>query len=337
MDEIDLRTLKRCRSVVHDRIERFVRRSKNRSIVIAVSAGGDSVALAHLLAELAEPLHLQLSIGHFSHGDDDDDRADAVFVSELASSLGIEVDFGRRIVARPTQSEDDARRARLCWLGEIAQARSAGWTALGHTLDDQAETVLHRIMRGSGLTGLGGIPPIRRITQSVVLIRPLLALTRDDLRGYLRAIGGSYRDDPTNTDVSRTRARIRHELLPTLKDSFNPRIAASLARLADSARASRRDQERMLAPILDSAVVSICGSEVVLMRSKIVAETPARRAELFRMAWRKAGWGEKHMNAERWKRLARVARSGNPRRFSVGHGVEATIESDAIRLRKEKK
>lgn len=324
--------MKRCRSVVRDRIERFARRSRNRSIVIAVSGGGDSVALAHLLAELADPLQLQLSIGHFSHGDDDDDRADALFVRELASSLGIEVDFGRRVGARPTQSEDDARRARLAWLGEIAQARSAGCAALGHTLDDQAETVLHRIMRGSGLTGLGGIPPVRRITKSVVLIRPLLALTRDELRGYLRAIDGAYRDDPTNADVSRTRARIRHELLPMLKDSFNPRITASLARLADSARASRREQERTLAPILQAAVVSLCESEIVLMRSKIAAEPPARRAELFRMAWRKAGWGEKHMNAERWNRLARRARSGNPRRFSVGHGVEAVIERDAIRL-----
>lgn len=332
MDTKGFDTTKRCRSIVLERIERIVRRRRNRSIVIAVSAGGDSVALARLLAELAEPLRLRLSIGHFSHDDDDDDRADASFVADLANSLGLEVDFGRHVATRPNPSEEVARRDRLSWLGEVAQARSAGYAALGHTLDDQAETVLHRIIRGSGLTGLGGIPPLRRLTSSVVLIRPLLALTRDELRGYLAAIGQSYRDDPTNADVSRTRARIRHELLPTLKESFNPRIAAALARLADSARANRRDLDRTLAPILDDAVLSLGETEIVLNRSKIAAEPLARRAELLRTAWRRAGWGEKHMSADRWNRLARRARSGNPRRFSVGHGVEATIKNDTVHL-----
>src|SRR5262245_39231076 len=177
-----------------DRVESVMARFRGEGLVVAVSGGGDSVALLRLLHGLSDRLDLRLSVAHLNHharGSDSDD--DAEFVADLAASLGLPYDPGDWTPTRPAHFESDARRARYRWLAEVAQGRGAKFVAVGHTRDDQAETILFRILRGTGPRGLGGIPAERALTGAVRLVRPLLDASRDELRAYLAEIGQVYR------------------------------------------------------------------------------------------------------------------------------------------------
>ena len=187
--------------------------------LVAVSGGGDSVGLLRILHCLAGPLGLRLSVAHLDHGARGDAaRADAAFTAALAGSLELPFVLG---TWRPTRSghfESDARRARYEWLTEAARARGASVIAVGHTRDDQAETILHRIVRGTGPRGLAGMPRTRILASKprITLTRPLLGVSRHDVRGYLAELKQPFRDDESNADLTRTRARLRHDLLPKL-------------------------------------------------------------------------------------------------------------------------
>src|SRR5215213_2484536 len=151
--------------------------------VVAVSGGSDSVGLLRVLHELGPALGMELSVAHLDHGvRGDAARADAEFVAGLAGSLGLAFDLGHWQPARAGHFEADARRARYAWLAGIAQARGASTVAVGHTRDDQAETILHRVLRGTGPRGLAGMPARRPLSGAIALVRPLLRVGRDDVR-----------------------------------------------------------------------------------------------------------------------------------------------------------
>src|SRR5262249_20196828 len=152
------------------------------------------------------------------------------------------IDLGRWRPHRPSHFEADARRARYEWLIEVARQRGASVVAVGHTRDDQAETILHRILRGTGPRGLGGIPRRRaRATDPPIeLVRPLLDVSREEIRSYLADLGQPFREDASNADLGRTRARIRQDLLPRLVREYNPDVANAIVRLGGLARSSGR-------------------------------------------------------------------------------------------------
>ena len=203
---------------------------------VGVSGGADSVALLHLLHSLREELGISLLVAHFNHRLRSEAGADAKFVEELAGSLGIafigdEKDVAEAAAARKWNIEDAARRLRYeffaCLVGEGRVTR----IAVAHTMDDQAETVLARILRGVGPSGLAAIQP-----SAGAVVRPLLGIRRAELREYLRGLGQSWREDETNADTGRQRARIRHDLLPVLERDFSPRAVERLANLATLSR-----------------------------------------------------------------------------------------------------
>ena len=165
-------------------------------------------------------------------------EADARFVADLAGIARPAVRPRPLAPERPAHFEADARRARYAWLAEVARRRGASVVAVGHTRDDQAETILHRILRGTGLRGLAGIPRCRPLADGVTLVRPLLDVGREELRAYLDGLGQPWREDATNADPSRTRARLRHDLLPRLAEDFNPDVAEALVRLGALARST---------------------------------------------------------------------------------------------------
>ncbi len=204
---------------------------------VAVSGGADSVALLRLLAALREKLGITLLVVHFDHqlrGAESD--ADAKFVADLAGERGLDCVVEREDVAAAAAAnkwnlEDAARRLRYAFFERLVAEGRATRIVVAHTADDQAETVLAHILRGTGPAGLAGIYPV---VGSVV--RPLLAERREDLREYLRGLGQSWREDATNRDLSRQRARIREQLLPLLERDYSPGIANRLAGLASLAR-----------------------------------------------------------------------------------------------------
>jgi tRNA(Ile)-lysidine synthase len=204
---------------------------------VAVSGGGDSVALLRLLETLRGDLGITPIAVHFDHGlRGNESDGDARFVATLARELGIEFILGREDVAAAAAQngwnlEDAGRRLRYEFFRRLVEDGRATRIAVAHSADDQAETVLAHIMRGTGPSGLAGIyPEIGRV------VRPLLSIRRETLRAYLREIGQSWREDSTNKDASRTRAKIRQQLLPVIERDFSPQIVGHLSELSRLAR-----------------------------------------------------------------------------------------------------
>jgi tRNA(Ile)-lysidine synthase len=303
--------------------------------VVAVSGGSDSVGLLRVLHELAPALGLELSVAHLDHGvRGDAARADAQFVAGLASSLGLPFDLGQWQPARVGHFEADARRARYAWLAEVAQVRGASAVAVGHTRDDQAETILHRVLRGTGPRGLAGMPARRQLSDAAALVRPLLRVSRDEIRAYLERIGQPWRDDASNADRTRTRARIRHDLLPRLAAEYNPRVADALVRLGALAAASERSHRRQVLQLERRATISASHDQVVLRREMLMQFPKFLRAEVLRLAWHRAGWPEAGMSAKRWRRLAdAVRRTGEP--SSVICGIEIHRSPLTLEMRRK--
>jgi tRNA(Ile)-lysidine synthase len=204
---------------------------------VGVSGGADSVALLMLLLELRDALGIVLSVAHLNHKlRGATSNADVKFVRQLAAKHGLEfygesVDVAARARREKANLEDAGRRARYEFFARLVAEGKVDVVAVAHTADDQAETVLAHIMRGTGLAGLGGIHPE---TESVV--RPLLGVRRAELRAYLRAKKQKWREDRTNRDTARTRARIRKNLLPLLERESQRGVVDHLASLAEFAR-----------------------------------------------------------------------------------------------------
>lgn len=205
------------------------------TIVVAASGGPDSTALTCGIAAIGRELALTLRVAHLNHRLRPDAGEDASFVASASRALGLEHHEDsadpRPLAAQEGWSlEEAARRLRYQFLMRVARETGAGVIATGHTLDDQAETVLMRLLRGSGLDGLGGIPPVRW-SGGIRIIRPLIETTRTDVESYLRAIGTGWREDSTNRDLHILRNRIRLVLLPAL-EGYNPDVRRSLAQVA---------------------------------------------------------------------------------------------------------
>lgn len=210
-------------------------------VAIAVSGGADSVGMLRLLEELRGDLGVTLCVAHFNHllrGEESD--ADEKFVELLARTRGIEFIAGREDAAATAKRhgwnlEDAARRLRYAFFASLVESGRATRVATAHTADDQAETVLARLIRGTGLTGLSAIHPVRGS-----VIRPLLDVRRKEIRAYLTGARQEWREDQSNADIRRLRSRVRARLLPLLEQDFAGSIVDTLSRLA----ALARDDER---------------------------------------------------------------------------------------------
>jgi tRNA(Ile)-lysidine synthase len=222
---------------VLDTIERHSMIRPGDRAGLGVSGGADSVALLRIFAELRPQLGIAPVVLHFNHqlrGKEADE--DESFVKALAERFSMECEIGRGDVAAEARLhgwnlEDAARRLRYRFFSSVAEARGLNRVAVAHTANDQAETVLSHLLRGTGLAGLAGIYPV-----AGQIVRPLLELHGEELRDYLSSLGQSWREDATNQDTSRTRARIRHELIPFLEQKFDAAAVTRLARLAAHAR-----------------------------------------------------------------------------------------------------
>ena len=225
---------------VRDTIARHALIRHSDRVVVGVSGGADSVTLLHLLTCLQQPFGLTLYVVHVDHQLRSDAAEDAVFVKALAEQWRIPIAVERKDVQTVCREqgwslEEGARRIRYACFLEAARRHSAHVVALAHTADDQAETVLMRLIRGAGVTGLAAIP-FSRTVEGVRIVRPLLEVWRHEILDYLGEAGLRHRDDASNADVRFLRNRVRHELLPLLQRAYNPKMKAALAQLAEHSR-----------------------------------------------------------------------------------------------------
>jgi tRNA(Ile)-lysidine synthase len=217
---------------VIERVRKAISRHRmvapGQSVIAAVSGGADSVCMLHVLLEAGVKVS---AVAHFNHklrGEESDE--DERFVSGIAARLGIAFYRGECLPGAGNL-EQEARKARRGFLGSLLRQGTGDRVALAHTRDDQAETVLFRVLRGSGLAGLAGIHPVT----ADGFIRPLIGVTRREVLEYLKARDLAWREDSSNRDVRFARNRIRHQLLPQLARDWNPAIVDALANLADLA------------------------------------------------------------------------------------------------------
>jgi tRNA(Ile)-lysidine synthase len=231
---------------------------RGERVLVGVSGGADSVALLHLLLQIRERYDLEIIVAHFNHklrGEAAD--RDEEFVRGLAhrchvSCLSESVSSAERWTSQSGSLEGWARNRRYEFFLRMSTHYQIGKVALGHTMDDQAETVLMRLVRGSGTLGLAAIPYVRE----GLFVRPLLRIKREEVLGFLTQHHFEYREDSSNAEEKFLRNRIRRELIPVLKEKYNPRIVELLSNSADILREDAETLHGLAEEILDRELVT---------------------------------------------------------------------------------
>jgi tRNA(Ile)-lysidine synthase len=310
--------------------------------IVAVSGGPDSVALLRALLALCGGNGLV--VAHLNHGlrgaESDGDEA---FVRALHADLSTDSDFGLKLrcaridVAASARSAGDsletaARRIRYEWLTAVAREIEARWIATGHTADDQAETVLYRFLRGTGLKGLCGIPARRELAPGIQVVRPLLGVRRQGVFGYLEGLHQGFREDSSNQNTDHTRNRIRHELLPHLKSAYNPAVVTILCRLAAQAAEVQQDQERQAGAVLREAELPRAGSVLVFDVAPLARAPRHLVREMFRLVWTRESWPQGALGFEDWERITTLVEEVDGTVVEMAGGVRARRRGRVVQL-----
>jgi tRNA(Ile)-lysidine synthase len=315
-------------------------------LAVAVSGGADSVALLRVLIDAAPEIGLVLSVAHVHHGMRGAEAdSDAQFVDELAAQH--ELVFHRRDVDTPGAAranretiEEAARNLRYAWFGELLASGEADAVATAHTLDDQAETVLHKLLRGAWTEGLGGIHPVVTYPKGVIL-RPFLGTRKAEIETWLRSLKQPWREDASNADTAFTRNRLRHELLPVLA-TYNPQIYSQLANMATLARDEdaywRTELARILPPLLlpgkpvrggGRAASTHPEEESLAFEIERLPPSPAMRRRILRAAARQLGAA---LNFDQTERLMAMLGPSQAKRQALTAELHAERSPRELRL-----
>jgi tRNA(Ile)-lysidine synthase len=291
-----------------------------QSVLVACSGGPDSICLLHALYRVRRLFRLQLAVFHFDHrlrpGSDDD----AAYVKRQAARLGLPF-FLRTAEDRPERGQSVeawARLVRYAALTSVATETSADLAALGHTLDDQAETVLLGLVRGGGIEAVAGMPPAGKLPPlGITAVRPLIETTREEVLSFCRGLRLRPREDPTNRDRRFLRNRVRKEALPFLERTLDRNLKATLVRTAEHVRADATYLDALASEAARGAVV-IGDNEVKLDAKTLSTMPPVMSARIVRQALRIAaaalgGEWEQEVSAAHVRAVLDLA-SGRPRR-----------------------
>ncbi|MGD0896696.1 MAG: tRNA lysidine(34) synthetase TilS [Thermoguttaceae bacterium] len=336
------------------------------TVLLAVSGGADSVAMLRAMAALktaaAGGYPGRIGVAHVNHqlrGGESD--ADEALVADLCRRLDLPCEVGRvgglsrfscqrkwdcpllthdsdRVPSRGGQGlESAARRARYAFLQEAAARTGARYVVTAHTADDQAETILHHILRGTGLRGLAGISRARPLGPAT-LLRPMLCFRRAELAAYLDDLGQPCRQDSSNRDPQFTRNRIRHELLPRLAEQFNPNVAEALVRLGALAGEAQAVVDRWAADLIERWVRPAGPDAVAIDRPGLASQPRYIVRELLIAVWRRQAWPMQAMGFQQWDLLAAMvlpptaSSGGTSAKHVFPGGVEAEVSVGKLRL-----
>ncbi len=316
---------------------------KNR-ILIAVSGGADSIALLRALDQLNNAADLipsaSLIVAHLNHGlRGDASDADASWLKTECRRFAIPFVSEKQELTGSCKKtgaglEELCRKARYDFLTRTAREHQCARIAIAHTRDDQAETVLHHILRGTGIAGLRGIPRFRALQEGIFLIRPMLEISREEVILYLQECGQDFRVDASNADVSFTRNRIRHQLIPLLKNEFNPNVVQAMYRLSQQADEVSTLISEEVDHVLAAATLDQ-NQEVWRLDCDVFIDTPDYLIkQCFLKIWHEMGWPRKRMGFDHWQRLLELSRSGQ--KLNLPDQIEAERRERLLILRKLK-
>lgn len=318
-------------------------RWQETTVLLAVSGGVDSVALLRAMQRLKTGGAGRLVVAHFNHGlRGPESGADEAFVADLAGRLGLACEVGRAAPGGMSRHAGDgleaaARAARYRFLTETAGRLGARHVATAHTADDQAETILHRIVRGTGIAGLAGIARARPLAPGIALVRPLLGFRRADLEAYLANLGQDYRIDSSNACLAMTRNRLRLEVLPQLADRCNPGVVDALLRLGSLAGEAQEVIDGLVERLRTQTVFSEPSGIVRIARSPLAGQPRYLVRELLIAVWRDRQWPLQSMGYAEWDLLADMilgatGQSTIPLKRTFPGGVLAEASGDSLRL-----
>ncbi|BAZ51104.1 tRNA(Ile)-lysidine synthetase [Nostoc sp. NIES-4103] len=241
---------------LHAKIHRTIKSrhlfGHNQRLLVAVSGGQDSLCLMKLLLDLQLKWRWHLGIAHCDHRWRSDSEANANHVKNLAQNWGIF--FYLETANEPVNSEAAARNWRYQTLSAIAQANNYQYIVTGHTQSDRAETLLYNLMRGTGADGLQALTWQRPLTAEIMLVRPLLEITRTQTEQFCQEFNLPVWEDSTNQDLKYARNRIRQELIPYLRESFNPNVESALAQTAEVLQAEVEYLEKATQQLREEAM-----------------------------------------------------------------------------------
>lgn len=338
-----------------DRLCRSLRSSwpserwRDVTVLVAVSGGSDSLALLHALAEIKhhEGGRGQLILAHYNHavrGEDAD--TDQTFVRQAAEQLSLKYEIGRwqspcgEVLPEQIAPSDEAtmRARRYAFLASTAHRVGARYVATGHSRDDNVETMLHHLFRGTGPAGLAGMPAHRELTSDVLLIRPFLSVDRQLLRDSLRAIGQPWREDDSNQDLRWKRNWIRHKLLPLIEQQY----PAASQRIG-SALASQRQLVEMLGALADQWIELHCQIEIDSTGGGQTERVHIACREMpplddqspvvihaFRQLWDRLGWPRGAMREDHWQRLWQTLLIESVPAFSLPGKIRVSREAERV-------
>jgi tRNA(Ile)-lysidine synthase len=308
-------------------------------VLVGISGGADSVALLCGLHRLREAVPFEVRAAHLNHqirGADAEE--DAEWTGALCARLEIpikteRIDVPAHAAACGANLEEAARAVRYAFFERAARSLACSHVAVAHTADDRIETVLHHLLRGSGLAGLRGMRPTRSLAFGVTLIRPLLRVRRMAIEDWLAEIGQDFRSDATNADQTRTRSRIRGALLPVLDRDFGPRIRDSILRFADQADEIQAALEQLAARALDACLADDVDDLCRLTCRPLESQPRHLVREAFVELWRRKQWPRQQMGFADWDRLYQIVLDGGS--ATLPGSIQVTRRGGLIVLRRE--
>lgn len=309
-------------------------------MIVGVSGGPDSVALLSLLLSCRDELNLTLTVAHLDHGLRPESADDAAWVSEQCAAWHVpclvkRLDEPDALTDDRSGLEERARRARHEFLEQVAIDEGATVIALAHTRDDQAETVLHHIVRGTGLGGLCGIPERRATPRGLEIVRPLLTVSRAAVIDYLAEKNIPPRIDPSNEDRRFTRNRIRHDVLPYLREQLNPQADDALVRLADQAAEVQQYLDESAAHLLSQVLTDSTPDSVRIHCRPLARQARVIVRESFVRLWTAQEWPRQAMTSAHWNGLATLSRSDETTGgLSLPGAIQATRRGDLLVLQR---
>jgi tRNA(Ile)-lysidine synthase len=322
---------------VKQTIEKYNLLGRGDRVVVALSGGPDSTALLVILTQIAEEIGFNLIAAHINHGlraeeSDEDEK----YSRELSEKMGVDFvahKIDKTGVEKGVSPEDYYRRQRYSFLNKVAKEHRAQKIALGHNLHDQAETVLLNLLRGSGLEGLKGILPMR----DGKFIRPLIEVSRREIISFLNRAGIQYRQDSSNESKQYLRNKIRRELIPYIKEKFNPKIEENLAQTAEILRSEDEFIRQYVLEAMDSPYLQRKKNLISLNISYVNKLPQAIRLRFFKALLESLNPEKNGFSFIHIKSLEKLAQGkGSGKRISLPSGIETRREYDNLVLERKK-